>query len=35
MPRLEVEGVDAFDVEGRKRLVLAIEEDAGWRSSTV
>jgi hypothetical protein len=35
MPRLEVEGVDAFDVEDRKRLVLAIEEDAGWTSSTV
>jgi hypothetical protein len=35
MPRLEVEGVDAFDVEARKRLVLAIEEDAGWTSSTV
>ncbi len=29
MPRLEVEGVDAFDVEDRKRLVLAIEDDAG------
>jgi len=35
MPRLEVEGVDAFGVEDRKRLVLAIEEDAGWTSSTV
>jgi ferredoxin len=29
MPRLEVEGVGEFDVEERKRLVLAIEEDAG------
>ena len=29
MPRLEVEGVGAFDVEEGKRLVLAIEEDAG------
>jgi hypothetical protein len=29
MPRLEVEGVGAFDVEDGKRLVLAIEEDAG------
>jgi ferredoxin len=29
MPRLEVEGVGAFDVEAGKRLVLAIEEDAG------
>ncbi|HKZ26787.1 MAG TPA: hypothetical protein VJ086_02710 [Rubrobacteraceae bacterium] len=28
MPRLEVEGVGAFDVEEGKRLVLAIEEDA-------
>ena len=35
MPRLEVEGVDVFDVEDRKRVVLAIEEDAGWTSSTV
>ena len=35
MPRLEVEGVDAFDVEDRKRVVLAIEEDAGRTSSTV
>jgi hypothetical protein len=26
MPRLEVEGVGAFDVEEGKRLVLAIEE---------
>src|SRR3712207_2372420 len=29
MPRLEMEGVGAFDVEEGKRLVLAIEEDAG------
>jgi hypothetical protein len=29
MPRLEVEGVGEFDVEEGKRLVLAIEEDAG------
>jgi ferredoxin len=29
MPRLEVEDVGAFDVEEGKRLVLAIEEDAG------
>ena len=29
MPRLEVEGGGAFDVEEGKRLVLAIEEDAG------
>ena len=29
MPRLEVEGVGTFDVEEGKRLVLAIEEDAG------
>ena len=29
MPRLEREGVGAFDVEEGKRLVLAIEEDAG------
>jgi ferredoxin len=29
MPRLEIEGVGAFDVEEGKRLVLAIEEDAG------
>ena len=29
MPRLEVEGAGAFDVEEGKRLVLAIEEDAG------
>ena len=29
MPRLEVEGVGAFEVEEGKRLVLAIEEDAG------
>ena len=29
MPNLEVEGVGTFDVEGGKRLVLAIEEDAG------
>ena len=35
MPRFEVEGVDAFDVEDRKRVVLAIEEDAGRTSSTV
>ena len=28
MPRLEVEGVGAFDVEDGKRLVLAIVEDA-------
>ena len=35
MPRLEVEGVDAFHVEGRKRVVLAIAEDAGRTSSTV
>ena len=35
MPRLEVEGVDVFDVEDRKRVVLAIEEDAGQTSSTV
>ncbi len=29
MPKLEVEGVGAFDVEEGKRLVLAIEEDVG------
>jgi ferredoxin len=29
MPKLEVEGVGTFDVEEDKRLVLAIEEDAG------
>ena len=29
MPRLEVEGVGTVDVEEGKRLVLAIEEDAG------
>ena len=29
MPRLEVEGVGEFEVEEGKRLVLAIEEDAG------
>ena len=29
MPRLKIEGVGAFDVEEGKRLVLAIEEDAG------
>ncbi len=29
MPRLEVEGVGIFDVPDGKRLVLAIEEDAG------
>ena len=29
MPRLEVEGVGDFDVPDGKRLVLAIEEDAG------
>lgn len=29
MPRVEVEGVGAFEVEEGKRLVLAIEEDAG------
>jgi ferredoxin len=29
MPKLEVEGVGTFDVERGKRLVLAIEEDAG------
>lgn len=29
MPKLEVEGTGAFDVEDGKRLVLAIEEDAG------
>jgi ferredoxin len=29
MPKLEVEGVGSFDVDGSKRLVLAIEEDAG------
>jgi hypothetical protein len=29
MPKLEVEGMGSFDVEGGKRLVLAIEEDAG------
>ena len=29
MPKLEVEGVGEFDVEEGKRLVLAIEEDAG------
>ncbi len=29
MPRLEVDGVGTFDVEEGKRLVLAIEEDAG------
>ena len=29
MPQLEVEGVGTFDVPEHKRLVLAIEEDAG------
>jgi ferredoxin len=29
LPRLEVEGVSAVDVPENKRLVLAIEEDAG------
>ncbi len=29
MPKLEIEGVGTFDVEEGKRLVLAIEEDAG------
>lgn len=29
MPRLEVEGVGEFDVADGKRLVLAIEQDAG------
>jgi ferredoxin len=29
MPKLEVEGVGTFDVAEDKRLVLAIEEDAG------
>lgn len=29
MPKLEIEGVGTFDVEEEKRLVLAIEEDAG------
>ncbi|MGI8911615.1 MAG: 2Fe-2S iron-sulfur cluster-binding protein [Rubrobacteraceae bacterium] len=29
MPRVEVDGVGSFDVEEGKRLVLAIEEDAG------
>ena len=28
VPKLEVEGVGTFDVDGGKRLVLAIEEDA-------
>ena len=29
MPRIEVEDASTFDVEEGKRLVLAIEEDAG------
>jgi ferredoxin len=29
VPKLEVEGVGTFDVKEGKRLVLAIEEDAG------
>ena len=29
VPKLEVEGVGTFEVEDGKRLVLAIEEDAG------
>jgi len=29
MPKLEIENVGTFDVEPEKRLVLAIEEDAG------
>jgi ferredoxin len=29
VPKLEVEGVGTFDVPADKRLVLAIEEDAG------
>ena len=29
VPKLEVEGAGTFDVERDKRLVLAIEEDAG------
>ncbi len=29
MPKLKMEGVGTFDVEDDRRLVLAIEEDAG------
>src|ERR1051325_1575629 len=29
MPRLTVEGFGSFDVPGRKRLVLALTDDAG------
>ena len=29
VPRIEVDGASTFDVEEGKRLVLAIEEDAG------
>ncbi len=29
MPKLEVEGAGTFEVEDGRRLVLAIEEDAG------
>jgi hypothetical protein len=29
LPRIEVEGAGAYDVEEGKRLVLAIEEDPG------
>ena len=29
MPRIEVEDAGTFDVEEGKRLVLAVEEDAG------
>ncbi len=29
MPKLDVEDVGIFDVPGGKRLILAIEEDAG------
>ena len=29
MPRVDVDGVGAFEVEEGKRLILAIEEDAG------
>ena len=29
MPKLTVEGYDAFDIQADKRLVLAIEQDVG------
>jgi len=34
VPKVEVVGVGSFEVPEGKRLVLAIEEDAGWTSCT-